>query len=142
MSRIKPYYESVRTFLSQIAIILTSSVQVRKEQIDIFEVLDCTPQNISKDDVDTLLLLEEKESYPISWKYKFIPENSRSKSTDVTFSCSCSSAGKSDQSIQFFTIQLEGEVLRIKILHVTRLRLLLILSERCTSTTLLLITHI
>ena len=54
--------------------------------IDIYEVLGCTPETVTDNDIEVLKMYEEKDSYPPRFKVQFSPDDSQSGNTQVTLS--------------------------------------------------------
>ena len=54
--------------------------------IDIYEVLGCTPETATDNNIEYLKMLEEAGLYPPSFKVQFSPDDSQSGNTQVTLS--------------------------------------------------------
>ena len=54
--------------------------------IDIYEVLGCTPEEVTDNDIEDLKRYEEADSYPPRFKVQFSPDDSQSENTQVTLS--------------------------------------------------------
>ena len=48
--------------------------QIKEEQVDIYKVLNCTPQTVSEEDKEALAAYEDEDSYPPCFKLSFTPQ--------------------------------------------------------------------
>ena len=58
-------------------------MQITEDKVNPYEVLGCTPETVTDDDIETLKIYEKEKQYPPRFQLLFSPVDSQSDSTEA-----------------------------------------------------------